>query len=126
MRVVQTLGRVGNWIACPGKASVGDGDLAKNQLNPQNNSLLPLGFDYVSGQTFANEDFLLNAVQFLLDDNGLIQSRNKQIILRPLNKVLIKEERTKWQIINLVFPVILVFLYGIVSNFIRKKKYSSF
>ena len=100
--------------------------MAKNQLNPQNNSLLPLGFDYVSGQTFANEDFLLNAVQFLLDDNGLIQSRNKQIILRPLNKVLIKEERTKWQIINLVFPVILVFLYGIVSNFIRKKKYSSF
>jgi len=105
---------------------VADGDLARSRLHPQNDSPLPLGYDYYSQRTFANQDFLLNAVQFLLDDNGLIQSRNKEIILRPLDKVKVDAERSKWQLINLLVPVIFIVLYGLGSNFLRKRKYSSF
>jgi gliding-associated putative ABC transporter substrate-binding component GldG len=105
---------------------ISDGDLARNKFDPQTGSPLPLGYDYYSRQTFANEDFLLNAVQYLLDDQGLIQSRNKEIVLRPLDKVKVQAERFKWQVINLVLPIIVLVGYGLISNFYRKRKYSSF
>ncbi|NNF32551.1 MAG: gliding motility-associated ABC transporter substrate-binding protein GldG, partial [Saprospiraceae bacterium] len=105
---------------------ISDGDLVRNKFDPQNGSPLPVGYDYYSRRTFANEDFLLNIVQYLLDDEGLIQSRNKEIILRPLDKVKVESQKSKWQVINLVLPIVVLVVYGLISNFIRKKKYSSF
>ena len=105
---------------------VGDGDIVRNRINPQTGNPMPLGFDIYSRQTFANEEFLLNTIQYLLDDQGLIQARNKEIVLRPLDKVRVERERRQWQILNLLLPVLLIIIYGIASHYLRKRKYASF
>ena len=105
---------------------IADGDIARNHFNPQTGNPLPLGYDYYSNQTFANADLLLNAIQYMLDDQGLIQARNKEIVLRPLDKVKVQAGRSKWQIINLVVPIIVLLAFGLINHTLRKRKYSSF
>jgi gliding-associated putative ABC transporter substrate-binding component GldG len=103
---------------------VSDGDLPANELNPQNGKFFPLGFDRLSGNIFANKDFIMHAVDYVLDENGVIAARNKEIALRPLDKLRIREERLQWQIINLALPVVLIIIFGVVRAFVRKKKYA--
>ena len=77
------------------------------------------------GITYAgNNDFIMNAIDYLLDDYGLIEARSKNVELRLLNQAKLQSEKTKWQIINLVIPILLVLLLGIVFNYMRKRKYS--
>ncbi len=104
---------------------IGDGDIIRNEYNPQSGRPVPLGFDSYTGLTYANEDFMMNAIAYLLDDNGLILSRNKEIVLRPLNKQKISSERLKWQIVNMVMPIVFIILFGLIWNFIRVRKYTS-
>ncbi|UII32533.1 gliding motility-associated ABC transporter substrate-binding protein GldG [Fulvivirga ulvae] len=105
---------------------VSDGDIARNEINTRNNSPQPLGFYPFSQNTFANQDFLMNAIAYLIDDEGIITARNKEIKIRPLNKVKISKEKTKWQIINMAIPVLLLIVYGVVRFYWRKKKYTGF
>lgn len=105
---------------------VSDGDIARNEINTRTNSPQPLGFYPFSQNTFANQDFLMNAIAYLIDDEGIITARNKEIKIRPLNKVKISSEKTKWQIINMVVPVLLLVVYGVVRFYWRKKKYTGF
>jgi len=105
---------------------VGDGDLIRNEFNPQNGRPLPLGYDYYSRLTYANKDFLMNAISYMLHDDGLILSRNKEVVLRPLSKQKIAQERLKWQLINLSLPLILLILFGWIWNYLRRKKYTGF
>lgn len=105
---------------------VADGDVAKNEVNPRTGQAQQLGFDPFTNYTFANRDFILNALSFLTDGNGLIQSRSKQVKIRPLDKTRISAEKTWWQVFNLVLPLLLLALYGLIRVFIRKRKYSSF
>jgi len=104
----------------------GDGDVAKNEVSKTNNNIYPLGYDRFSGLTFANKEFLMNALEYLLNDDGLILSRNKVIQLRPLNKPKLDAEKTTWQILNLVLPLILLALFGFSRYFIRKKRFTVF
>ena len=85
---------------------------------------MPLGFDKYSGNTFANKDFVLNAVDYLLDDNGVITARNKEITLRPLDKAALQDNREYWQAINLIVPIVVLVLAGLLKSFMRKKKYA--
>ncbi|QHT69356.1 gliding motility-associated ABC transporter substrate-binding protein GldG [Rhodocytophaga rosea] len=101
-----------------------DGDLPTNEINPKTGKFLPLGYDRFSQNTFANKDFALNAIDYLLDENGVITARNKEIALRPLDKLRIREERLQWQVINLVAPVLLIVLFGIARAYGRKRKYA--
>lgn len=105
---------------------VADGDLARNVVNPRTNQPQPLGFDPISNYTFANEDLLLNMLAYLTDENGLIRARNKEIKIRPLDKEKIVAEKLKWQVINLVLPVVLIIAFGAVRSWRRKKRYASF
>ncbi len=106
---------------------VADGDLLKNDINPNTQQPLPMGFDLASGQdAYANRDFIMNAMSYLLDDQGLITARNKQVKIRPLDTVRIAEERVSWQALNLIAPLILVVLYGLLRQFWRKRKFASF
>lgn len=105
---------------------VSDGDVARNEVNTRNSTPQPLGFYPFSQNTFANQDFLMNAIAYLVDDEGIITARNKEIKIRPLNKVKISNEKTKWQIINMVIPVLLLIVYGVVRFYWRKKKYTGF
>lgn len=111
-----------------GKASkiivCSDGDIPVNDFDRKQNTPLPLGFDKYSGNTFANKDFVLNAVDYLLDDNGVITARNKEITLRPLDKVALQDDREYWQAINLVVPIVVLVLAGLLKSFLRKKRYA--
>ena len=100
-----------------------DGDLIVNDMDYKRNAPLPLGYDRLSQNTFANKDFTLYALEYLLDADGLITARNKQITLRPLDKLRLKEERTQWQVVNLLGPLVLIGLLGAGWQWQRKRRF---
>ena len=100
---------------------VADGDVIKNQLKqgePQE-----LGFDRYTGNTYGNKEFLMNSVNYLLDDSGLIDIRSKQISIAFLDLEKVALEREKWQLINLIIPLVLLALGAFGFNYFRKKRY---
>ena len=101
---------------------IADGDIGKNQI--LKGKPTDLNRDKWTNQTFGNNDFLINAVDYLLDDSGLITLRNKSLKINYLNKQKTFKERTFWQFFNVLFPLILLFLFGVIFNYLRKKKYS--
>lgn len=104
---------------------VTDGDIIKNLVNSTSGEIAPLGFNKYENTSFTgNRDFLLNAVEYMLDESGVLEARSKDIKLRLLNAVKAKEEQTKWQVINILGPLGLIFLLGLIYQFLRKRKYS--
>lgn len=101
-----------------------DGDIPVNDFDKKQNTPLPLGFDKYSGNTFANKDFVMNAIDYLLDDNGVITARNKEVVLRPLDKVALQNEREYWQGINLIIPIVVLILAGLLKGYLRKRHYA--
>ncbi len=95
-----------------------DGDILKNE--PKS----PLGLDKVYKTIHSNTDFLLNVLDYVLDDKGIMGAKNKEVILRPLDKLKIETESTYWQLLNTVLPVICIIIFGILFTFWRKRKYS--
>lgn len=104
---------------------IADGDLVRNDLNARTNEPRPLGFDVATNLTFANRELILNILGYLTAEDGLIQVRNKQVMIRPLDKVLIRD-RVKWQVINLGLPVVILIVFGVARMYWRKKKYTRF
>jgi len=105
---------------------IADGDIIRNDVNPRDGVVQPLGFDPFSQYTFANQDLLLNSIAYLMEEDGLIKARNKEIKIRPLDKEKIKEERLFWQVMNLLVPLLLVVAFGWSRSYWRKLKYSKF
>lgn len=101
---------------------IADGDIIKNQT--QQGEPLELGYDKWTGQRYGNKDFLLNAVNYLLDDNGLLELRSKKIQLQFLDKEKAFKNRTFWQVINIGLPLLVLGIFGILFNYFRKKKFS--
>jgi ABC-2 type transport system permease protein len=101
-----------------------DGDVFKNGMVEKDGSILPLGFDMYTQQTYGNKTFLLNALDYLTDDSGLIALRAKEIKLRLLNKGKLVAEKTQWQLINTLVPLIMLILFGIFQHIYRKRKYA--
>ncbi|WP_298349911.1 gliding motility-associated ABC transporter substrate-binding protein GldG [Runella sp.] len=104
---------------------VSDGDLIVNDIDYKRGAPLPLGYDRLSEKTFANKDFALYALDYLMDSEGLITARNKQVTLRPLDKLRLKEERTQWQLLNLLGPLAFIGILGGVWQWWRKRKYAT-
>jgi len=102
---------------------IADGDVIKNDVIK--NAPQELGFDRWTGQTYGNKEFLLNAVNYLLDDNGLINIRSKEIAVAFLDQQKITAQKTKWQLLNLALPLGLLALFGFTFNYFRKKKYAA-
>jgi len=102
----------------------GDGDLIRNEISVENNQPLQLGFEQFTKETFANEDFVVNAINYLLDEDGLITARNKKITIRPLDKVKLESGKLGWQLFNLLGPLLLLILFGLGKYFMRKRKYA--
>lgn len=103
---------------------ISDGDIAKNDFMRKTGPL-PLGFDSYTQQTFANKTFLINCMNYLLDDEGLLQLRAREIKLRLLDKKKIEGKESKWQLINIALPLGVVILFGMIQFYIRKKKYAA-
>lgn len=99
-----------------------DGDLVVNDVNYKTQTPYPLGFDRYTRQTFANKEFALNALDYLLDPEGLITARTRQITLRPLDKIRLTSERTGWQLLNLLGPLALIGIVGVVWQVIRRRR----
>jgi gliding-associated putative ABC transporter substrate-binding component GldG len=106
---------------------IADGDVIRNDIQGTgaNANILPLGYDRYINQKFGNSEFLLNAVNYLTDDDGWLNLRSREIQLRLLNKPAIIGQRRFWQVTNLLLPLIIVLLYGGIFYFIRKKKYTT-
>ncbi len=102
---------------------VGDGDIARNQFDRKRGVPLPVGYDQDTRQTFGNRDFLLNAMDYLVDDSRLITIRSRELKIRLLDRKRIESEKLKWQIINVVLPVVLVIIIGLVFSLMRKRRY---
>lgn len=103
---------------------IGDGDIFKNQVSEQNGTPFPLGFDRYSQRTFGNKALLLNIVDYFTDNDNLIALRNKEVEIRLLDKAKIKLEKTKWQFINVVAPLLLLIFFAIFQHYYRKYKYA--
>lgn len=102
---------------------IGDGDVIKNQFHYQQGYPLPLGYDQWTRQTFGNKDFVLNVMNYLCDDSGLITVRSRELKLRLLDRTRISKQRIFWQLLNTMLPVLLIAGYGISKYLLRKKKY---
>ncbi|VAW25838.1 hypothetical protein MNBD_BACTEROID06-453, partial [hydrothermal vent metagenome] len=87
---------------------------------------LSLGYDPFTNQTFANQDLILNLLNYLTRGDGLITARSKQVLIRPLDKVKLKAGKLTWQLINLGLPLVILVLFGIIYNWTRKRKYTRF
>ncbi len=102
---------------------IADGDLIKNQLD-KNFQPVELGYDQRSGNLYDNKDFLINCVNYLLDDNGLINIRSKDLDLPLLDKEKVYENYSSTPILTIGLPILILGIFGFVFTFIRKRKYS--
>lgn len=102
---------------------ISDGDLIKNQLD-QAFQPLELGYDKWTNNLYGNKEFLLNCVNYLLDDNGLINIRSKDVDLPLLDKQKVYDNYTTTQIITVGLPIVVLLVFGILFTFLRKRKYS--
>ena len=103
---------------------VADGDLIRNQIDIKRKTPLPLGYDQFTQNTYANKEFIENAISYLVDGEGLIDIRSRELKVRLLDMTKVNQERAKWQVINTLVPIALIIALGFVMAFIRKKKYS--
>jgi len=105
---------------------VADGDIIKNQLQSGEKGPipLPLGFDRYTNQQFGNKDFILNAMNYLCDDSGLLSVRSRDVKLRTLDTARVDNERLKWQMINTIVPIILVLVFAGVQGYLRRRRYT--
>ena len=101
---------------------ISDGDVSKNQI--LKGEPFDLNRDKWTNQQFGNKDFLINSIDYLLDDSGLIQLRNKTLTIKTLDKQKAFKERTFWQLLNVVLPLLILLSFGFVFNYWRKKIYS--
>lgn len=100
---------------------ISDGEVIKNQLD--RGRPLELGFDKWTNSFYGNKEFLLNSVNYLLDDSGLINIRTKEIALPFLDPQKTAEKRGFWQIVNLLLPLALLAVFGILFRIYRRRKY---
>ena len=103
---------------------IADGDLIRNEVQ-RSGEIWPLGYYSISGQTLANKTFIMNCIEYLTDENGLIESRSKEIKVRLLDKQKVKAESTKWKIINTLLPILMVIIFGLIYAYIRKRKFAN-
>ncbi len=106
---------------------IADGDIMKSHTTIKNGEefAYPLGKDQYSNAVYGNKDFLLNCMNYLMDDSGLISVRSRELKLRLLDQTRIIEERFFWQFINVGVPILVIIVFGFIQFYIRKGKYSS-
>lgn len=102
-----------------------DGDLIVNEVSQKTGNPLPLGYDKITQHTFGNKDFVMNAIDYLIDEDGVIQAKGKEVKLRPLDKLRVRDERTYWQVLNIALPVGLVIILGFILQWWRKREYTA-
>ena len=103
---------------------VADGDLIRNQFHIPKGYPLPLGFDQYTQITYGNKDFIENAVSYLVDGEGLIEVRNRELKIRLLDANKINNDALIWQVVNVLLPSVVVIIFGLVLAIIRKRRFT--
>lgn len=105
---------------------ISDGDVASNFVrDAAQKQTLPLGFNRFENTTYANKDFVINAIEYLIEPNGVIEARAKEVKLRLLDTVRAREEQTFWRVLNLVLPLLFLGVFGWFFNWLRRRKYAA-
>ncbi len=104
---------------------VSDADIIRNDIRQRADGVFisPLGYDRYTKQTYGNKEFVLNAVHYLVDENGILDIRGREFKLRILDKAKITSEKRKWKLINTILPVAIMILFGLTLTYLRKRKY---
>ena len=105
---------------------IADGGIITNKVDYSTNppGVHKLGYDRVSRRTFGNKEFLINTIFYLNDNQGIMQLRGRSLKLRLLDKVKLREEKVFWRWINVLLPLLLIALFGLVYNVVRQYRYS--
>jgi ABC-2 type transport system permease protein len=103
---------------------VSDGDIVTNVVT-ESKGPLQMGMQQFENYQFANKEFLMNAVDYLVNPNGVLETRNKDFTLRLLDKEKILTEKTLWQVLNIVLPILLVLIFGWIYQLMRKRKFAA-
>jgi len=105
---------------------ISDADIIRNEVSrrPDGAYVTPLGYDRYSRQTYGNKEFIVNAINYLNDDKGLMNLRSREFKLRLLDKSKVLEHRVRWQVINLTLPSIVLLLFVGIWLYIRRKRYT--
>ena len=105
---------------------ISDGGLIANKVSFTGGKYVPLalGFDKISNITFGNKEFLVNAVHYLCDDSGLMELRSRTMQMRLLDKVKLREEKSLWQLVNVLLPVMIILCGGFIFWLLRRRRYT--
>ena len=123
--IMESLGQSFKTQSVPTRmAVVSDGDVIRNALGRGKGAYKPLGYNEFDKYQYANKDFMINLVEYMLDDKGVIEARGKEVKLRMLDTVQAQEEQSKWQLVNLGAPLFFLLLFGLGFNFWRRRKYA--
>jgi len=130
-RMINELGIApGTTIIPESKATkmifISDGGLIANKVSYTGGKYvpLPLGLDKISNITFGNKEFLVNAVHYLCDDSGLMELRSRTMQMRLLDKVKLREQKTFWQLVNVLLPVLIILCGGLIFWLLRRRHYT--
>ena len=83
-----------------------------------------MGYDNYEKRQYGNKDFILNSIDYLLEEDALIDVRTRELKMRLLDSQKINKERSFWQLLNLLAPILLILIFGLVKHYLRKKKYA--
>lgn len=103
---------------------IADGDVIANHVRKTTGEVYPLGFDRFTNQMYGNKPFVMNAVDYLLDETGLMPVRSKQITLRMLDMKKVKAEKGRWQLLNTAVPILLIVMFGVFQHYWRRRRYA--
>ncbi len=103
---------------------VADGDIIRNQFHIPKGYPLPLGFDQYTQITYGNKEFIENALSYLVDGDGLIGIRSRELKIRLLDMNKVNDKTMLWQILNVVVPSVIVIVFGFILSFVRKRKFT--
>jgi gliding-associated putative ABC transporter substrate-binding component GldG len=101
---------------------VADGDLVTNSVD-QNEGPLQMGTNMYTKQQYANREFLLNSLEYMVDQSGILETRGKDFTLRLLDKTKFEDNKSFWQILNIVVPALVVMFFIALYQYFRKMKY---
>ncbi len=103
---------------------ISDGDVIKNVVQYSTRKVFPLGYDVATQRTFGNKNFLLNCIDYLCDDTGILSVRSREVKLRLLDKKKIKTQKLKWQVVNTVMPLAVLALVAMTLFYLRRKRFA--
>ena len=124
-----SLRATGNEFMAQGNAAnkmivIADGDIALNAVT-KNDGPLQMGVNPYTKYKYANSEFVMNCIEYLSDNSGILETRSKDLTLRLLDKKKLETDKTTWQFVNIAGPLLLVVLFGGLYQFVRKRKYGA-